>query len=238
MENENLFVELGLTKNEGKVYSELVRHGKLSASEVSSKSSVPYGKVYVVLQSLMDKGFVQTIPEKTKKFVSSDPESLLKVVEEKEKGLEKLKDEIRNLKKFYDKEEKNFLIIGEGDKGFWRVQDQMSRGKHHSYRIKLNSITTKESLAGLRRDLKNGIDIRELVRINKETIGNVRKLMKANPNVREFSNKGVALAFNDNEVLLGLVNKNTTILIRDEALSDVLSRMYLAAYEKAKKVKL
>ncbi len=45
MSEVNLFEELGLTKNEGKVYETLVKFGKMSSSEVSSKSEVPYGEV-------------------------------------------------------------------------------------------------------------------------------------------------------------------------------------------------
>ena len=49
MEDREIFSELGLSLNEGKAYSELIKHGKLSASEISSKSEVPYGKIYVIL---------------------------------------------------------------------------------------------------------------------------------------------------------------------------------------------
>lgn len=237
MDNEEIFGELGMTKNEGKVYSELVRHGKLSAADSSSKSGVPYGKIYVVLQSLIDKGLVQTIPEKTKKFSASDPESLVKLIDEKEKNLEKMKEKVKEMKQFYEKKDKDFLIIGEGEKGFWKVAEQMTKGKEYGYVVRFNTDLKSESLSRFRNDLKKGLDLRELVRINKETEKNVRKLSKANPNVRRFENKGVAMAINEKEVFMGLINKNTTLLIRDEALADCLSKMYLAAYEKAEKIK-
>ena len=237
MGDQEDFQEIGLTKNESKVYSELVRYGKLSAAGASSKSGVPYGKIYVVLQSLIDKGLVQTVPEKTKKFISSNPESLIKLINEKEKNLERMKKKVKELKQFYDEKEKDFLIIGEGEKGFWKVAEQMTKGKEHGYAIRFNTDLKPKALSNFKKDLKNGLDLKELVRFSKSTEKNVKRLMNINPNVREFPNKGIAFAVNEKEVLVGLINKNTTLLIRDEALADCLSRMYLAAYDKAKRIK-
>lgn len=237
MGDEGIFREIGMTKNEGKVYSELVRHGKLSASNIASKSEVPYGKIYVVLQSLIDKGLVQTVPEKTKKFVASDPKNIVKLIEEKEKNLEKMKKKVKEMKQFYENKEKDFLIIGEGKKGFWKVAEEMTKGEKFGYVVRFNTDIKQMKLSSLRKDLKKGLDLKELVRFNKNTEKNVKKLLKFNPYVRKFENKGIALAINEKEVFIGLINKNTTLLIRDKFLADVLSRMYLATYEKAPEIK-
>ena len=67
--DKNVFYELGLSQNEGKVYLTLVEFGKLSANDLSGKSGVPYGRIYDVLESLKNKGLVVVVPEKTKKFI-------------------------------------------------------------------------------------------------------------------------------------------------------------------------
>ena len=66
------YSELGLTNNEGKVYESLVKFGKLSAGEVTKHSGTSYSKIYNILDSLINKGLVTVIPEKTKKFFPSN----------------------------------------------------------------------------------------------------------------------------------------------------------------------
>jgi len=119
------FSELGLTKNEGKAYEALVKFGKLSASEVSKHSGVSYSRIYDVLDSLANKGLVEVVPEKTKKFVPTDPASLLKLVEEKEKALEKTRAKIKEMKRFYEVKEKNPVIMGVGRKAFYKIVEEM-----------------------------------------------------------------------------------------------------------------
>ncbi len=237
MEKE-LFKEIGLNLNEGKVYSELVKHGKLSASETSSKSGVPYGKIYVVLQGLVDKGLVQIIPEKTKKFIASSPENLVKLIDNKKKILEKAREKISELKQFYEKKDKDFLIIGEGDKGFWKIVDEMEEVEDYSYNIKWDSKIQPGSLEKSRKRLKKGIDSKDLVRYDRDTEKNVHKWLKVKKNIRKFPNEGVALSvLDDKEVMVGLIKKNTTILIRDKAFTKVMKRLFLGAYDVAKKIK-
>jgi len=65
--------ELGLTQNETKAYETLLHKGKSTAAELSKDSGVVYGRIYDVLASLESKGLIKIIPEKTKKFVPSDP---------------------------------------------------------------------------------------------------------------------------------------------------------------------
>ena len=40
----------------------------------------------------------------------------------------------------------------------------------------------------------------------------------------------------DQGVLIGLIKKNTTLLIRDEAFAKMMKRLFLAAYDKADKI--
>src|SRR3989338_10473406 len=94
--------ELGLTKNEAKVYQTIVKHGKSSAMILSKESEVPYSRIYDVLGSLEHKGLVKVIPEKGKKFIPGDPDVLKKLIVEKRKNLEELDKNVDELKKFYE----------------------------------------------------------------------------------------------------------------------------------------
>ena len=83
---ERIYKELGLTENEGRVYETLVEFGKLGAGDVSSKSGVSYSKIYDILGSLVRKGLVELIPERTKRFAPGNPEALIKLIEKKRVG--------------------------------------------------------------------------------------------------------------------------------------------------------
>ncbi len=237
MDEIEIFKELGLSKNEGKVYSELVKHGKLPAAEISSKAEVPYGKIYVVLQGLIDKGLVRVIPDKTKKFASASPDFLIKLVEEKEKLLEEVKNKARAMKQIYEEKEKDILIVGEGDKGFWKIADEMKEVEKYGYNIRWDSKIRPGAFERTRKKLKKGIEMKDLVRYDDETKSNVKKWLKVKPNIRQFPNEGAVIGvLDDREVLIGLIKKNTTLLIRDEAFAKIVKRLFLAAYDKADKI--
>ncbi|MDH5791745.1 MAG: TrmB family transcriptional regulator [Candidatus Bathyarchaeota archaeon] len=51
--------EIGLTEYECLAYIALVRYGELTASQVSEHTSIPYSKVYSVLDSLDRKGWIE-----------------------------------------------------------------------------------------------------------------------------------------------------------------------------------
>ena len=77
--------EIGLTQNEAKAYETLLRLGKTTAAYISKESGVPYGRIYDVLASLEAKGLVKVIPEKTRKYVPSDPQFLHEYIEKRKK---------------------------------------------------------------------------------------------------------------------------------------------------------
>lgn len=63
------------------------------------------------------------------------------------------------------------------------------------------------------------------------------KWLKIKPTIRKFSNEGVALSIlDDEEVMIGLIKKNTTLLIRDKSFCKVMKKLFLGAYDKAEKI--
>ena len=232
------FEELGLTANESKVYEVLVQFGKLGASELSAKSGVPYGRIYALLESLISKGFVETIPEKTKKFATTSPSSFLKIIDEKQKSLDAIKNKVIELEKFYQKREAPPVVLAEGVRGFTEIVRQMKESKKYSYTIKWNSDYKPEWIENTKNSIKRGIDLKTLVRYDTETKKNVDewdKIVKIKP--RAMDNEGFACSvIDDNEVLLGLIKSNITLLIRDKAFAKVMKKLFLAYYEKAEKI--
>ncbi|MBS3094241.1 TrmB family transcriptional regulator [Candidatus Pacearchaeota archaeon] len=192
MEKE-LSEELGLTKNESKVYEVLVKHEKLSSTEVSSKSGVPYGRIYHVLDSLVKKGLATIIPDKTKKFSSTNPVSLIKLIEEKEKLLMRAKEKAKEMELTYESREKNPVIVGFGRKAFYEIAREMMKAKKYSYAVKFTGEFNPEWAEEFKKG--SALDMKTLIRENDETKGNIsdwikyyKKIGKKNP-LRVMENK-------------------------------------------------
>ncbi len=64
---------LGLSSYEARVYVSLVRNGALTASEVSSKSRIPFSRVYDVLATLEHGGWITVEQGRPKRYVPKSP---------------------------------------------------------------------------------------------------------------------------------------------------------------------
>ncbi len=64
---------LGLNSYEARVYVGLVRHGALTASEVSSVSRIPFSRVYDVLAALERGGWISVEQGRPKRYVPKSP---------------------------------------------------------------------------------------------------------------------------------------------------------------------
>ena len=229
--------ELGLSGNEAKVYESLIQFGKLSASEVSGKSGVSYSRIYDVLDSLTNKGLVEVVPEKTKKFVAGSPDAFLELVNRKERILEKAKEKVKEMKRFYDVKEKNPVIVNVGRSGFYKTVKELSEPKKYEYIIKWVSEYRPEWERKTRENMKKGVDLKVLARYDSETEKNVKRQMKVNKNYRKFDNEGVAFSVaDDKEVMLSLIKSNVTLLIKDKAFAKIMKKMFLETYGAAEKI--
>jgi sugar-specific transcriptional regulator TrmB len=65
--------ELGLTGYESSVYLSLVRGGVLTASEVSERAGIPFSKVYEVLNSLEQKGWIDVERGRPARYFAKSP---------------------------------------------------------------------------------------------------------------------------------------------------------------------
>lgn len=93
--NEQLLEEIGLTKGEIKVYLTLLKLGETTTGKVIEEAQISSGKIYEILDKLMKKGLASfIIKDKTKYFTSSSPNRILDYLHEKEKDLDKKKEEI------------------------------------------------------------------------------------------------------------------------------------------------
>jgi len=78
MDIENSLSELELTQYEIKAYMVLLKYDCTNANTIYKEAKIPFGKVYDVLKSLSNKGFVEILNTRPKKFKAIRPEKALK----------------------------------------------------------------------------------------------------------------------------------------------------------------
>lgn len=227
---------LGLTDNEQKAFRALVKHGKSSASTISRESKVSYGKIYEVLASLERKGLLQVIPEKTKMFIPSSPEILENVLEEKQKEFDKMKKEIHELKQQYIKPELP-VTLAEGKGNFYKLMRESPKPKTFQYSIKYTSEVNPRFVQSHKEYLKKGITVKVLTRKDVETEKNIKKWFNIHQNIKEIDNEGVAISMVDKEIVIGLINSNTTLAIRDKAFINLMKNLFETKYKHSKVIK-
>lgn len=98
MELENILQKIGFTPKEAKVYLACLQLGKDTAFNIAKKAEIKRSTCYVILESLVEKGFVNTL--KTKKalfFIPQEPAKLLASFKDKELTLKEALPELLGL---------------------------------------------------------------------------------------------------------------------------------------------
>ncbi len=121
--------EIGLTKNEAKVYKTLLRGGSLLAGEITSRSGVHRRNVYDAIERLLEKGLVSfTLSNNKKLFEATSPHRLLAIIEErrrelkeKELAIKRILPELEKIRSspHYEKQEVKYFKGIEGLKSIY-----------------------------------------------------------------------------------------------------------------------
>lgn len=72
--------DLGLTGYEIRVYISLLETGAMTASSISKQSGVPYSKIYEVLNSLEEKGWLESDSSRPQQFFPRSPSTALEAM--------------------------------------------------------------------------------------------------------------------------------------------------------------
>lgn len=75
--------QLGLTGYEIRVYVSLLEAGAMTASDISKKSGVPYSKIYEVLNTLEEKGWLESDSSRPQQFFPKSPSTALEFTKSK-----------------------------------------------------------------------------------------------------------------------------------------------------------
>lgn len=120
--------EVGLTKNEARVYLALLKKGQLRAGEISRETQINRSSVYEALEHLIKKGLVSyVVVSKRKVFKAVNPKRLLEWLKEKEENLTKIMPILEKLHETSKTE--THLTLYEGYKGVQSIFQDIIRKK-------------------------------------------------------------------------------------------------------------
>jgi len=118
----DLLQNLGLAKNEAKIYETLLAEGESSVGHIAAKSKVHRRNVYDSLRRLIEKGLVfEIIQSHENRYQAVDPGKLMELVREKELALAKVMPELEKLYQSTPQMETVYVYRGpEGWKNYLR----------------------------------------------------------------------------------------------------------------------
>jgi sugar-specific transcriptional regulator TrmB len=231
---ESDFKILGLNSYEIKVFLALIKKGKQKASDLSKESSVPNGKIYETLHILEEKGLIQVIPESIKLYVARPLTHLKELVQEKIKELNSFTKDIDEFKEVHDQQINGEVVLVRGKNNFHRIIKDIPSSKTFSYGIKWSAnITDFNIQKSMKKAKDRKINSRVLYGYDtpKE---NIEKLSKINPDHKFIDTQGIALAINDDSVMISDVSLNSTVLFKSENFSKVMKQLFEGYWENKK----
>ncbi len=207
--------------------------GKSKVAKISSESGVPYSRIYDVMESLIGKGIVKMIPEKTKAYIATNPEELLKLLRKKQEILKGAEEEIRSLKKFYDVTIKEPVILSYGKRNFYRLEKEMKKAKNYEYTLRYAAEVKPVWVREEKKAIKSGVDMKNLTRYDRETEKDVKRLIEfLGQRWKAIENLGIALSIRDDEqIIIALIKSNVTMLIRDKPFAKLMKTLFMAYWE-------
>lgn len=117
---QDILQELGLSKNEAKIYETLLREGESSVGAIAEKSHIHRRNVYDSLSRLVEKGLVFEVLERAENhYQAVDPGKLSELIQEKGQKLEKIMPDLLQLYESKPYHEELFMYRGtEGWKNY------------------------------------------------------------------------------------------------------------------------
>ena len=127
--NITLLEELGLTKNEAKVYVALLDLGTTKAGLLTRKTGIHRRNVYDTIEMLIQKGLVSYIKENNvKNYSAVEPKRLLEILKEREQNISSILPELQA--KFNFTQTKKETVFYRGKQAVKSIfDDQIKDGK-------------------------------------------------------------------------------------------------------------
>lgn len=162
----------GLSDKEIKIYLDVIKAGPIKANEIAKRLGIERTVTYNTLTKLVDKGLITYFIKKgTKLFNATDPENLLRPLQEKEKILQEIIPQIRSIQKIKPMPLK--IELYEGKEGIKTVFLRLLKNKKKEFiliggRGKIYDILKYEIPQFEREAIKQKVQVRALLNYPKQ----------------------------------------------------------------------
>lgn len=247
MEKE-ILRKIGLTEGEIRVYEALVKLGRSSTGPIMDKSGISSSKVYLILEKLVQKGFVSFVVENNVKYFQvTNPNNILDYVEKQQKELDKIKEDskpfIESLTKLLGSHEEENAQIYKGFAGlrvaFQNLLNELDKNDEFLFFSQSEEELTNKNVALFfknlhQKRLDKGISTRGIADINLKKIFNKRFVNQKDFKAR-FSTLTLptAISIGKNRILLNIWGDNPICF---EIISTRIAKKYHEFFNKIWKI--
>jgi len=241
--------KFGLNKYESCVYLTLIKIGLSTSTKISRDSSVPYGRIYTVLQSLEKKGFIKIFEGRPKRFMAVEPRIIFdKILSTKRSELEKSKEEIKKIINKLEAASKvkiesplEAIKIIEGKKNYLNLSVKLHEEAKEEWRTIHRLPLYEPHLKAYKKAIERGIKIRILTCLTEENMKNLDVWKKTGAEIRHLDNISAHFTVIDNnKVVIRLsdeyIGGYVSLFIQSPALAKTLVDHFDDLWKSAKKV--
>ncbi|MCX6821939.1 MAG: hypothetical protein NTW30_04135 [Candidatus Aenigmarchaeota archaeon] len=239
----------GLNKYESETYLTLLRIGLSTSPQISLKSGVPYGRIYTILFSLEEKGFVKVFEGKPKRFMTIEPRVILnRIIDEKMKEMIQFKEKTSKIiqvlekikKREFEKPLEKIQII-EGKKNYLNLSVKLHEEAKEEWRTIHRLPLYEPHLKAYKKAIERGIKIRILTCLTEENMNNLDVWKKTGAEIRHLDNISAHFTVIDNnKVVIRLsdeyIGGYVSLFIQSPALAKTLADHFDDLWKNAKKV--
>jgi len=248
MSVEGNLEELGLGRQEAKIYVSTLKLGISKASQIAQKSGIKRGGAYYILKLLKEKGFISEVIKSGVQYYSAvSPERILDIIEEEKERKKEIMGEIINDLKDIQKSaiERPTIEIYEGYEGFKTIFSKLVEKPKQQFRCYL-SPSILEYLPHFHEQFRKkrsrkGIKIKIITEKTKK-LSEIKKLDKEELRETRFNDEILKntdilhYILNDAVVIIRANKKEQiAIYIKDENLAQLHKNIFEREWKKSKK---
>ncbi len=237
----------GLTEYETKCYVTLLKIGISTSGGICRNSRIPYGRIYDVLFSLSEKGFIKIFEGRPKRFIAIEPRMVFnKIIDEKKKELEEnekqIKDVINKLEtvsKVKIESPLEAIKIIEGRKNYLNFSVKLHEKAKKEWRAIHRLPVYKPHIDAYRKMIKKGVETKVITQITKDNLNRTKIWKEIGIKLRYVDKIDVRFTVIDKEeIVLRLSDPEIkgwiAIWVRSPSLANTLANYFDKMWEKAK----
>ncbi|MBI5392418.1 hypothetical protein HZA96_00990 [Candidatus Woesearchaeota archaeon] len=245
---ENLLRQLHLTKYEIKAYAALLKANTITAYGLGNLSKVPSGRIYDVVELLISKGLIATLPGTPRLIKAINPKIALKaLLNQKEREWKHNFSQLNIIiNKLEQKEEQEEVSLAKGEDVYYQnIVDIYSKTKKELFIIAGTLTPHKKSvdlITPTKLIIKKKVDNKMIIPIDENNKERAKKLLRLGVQVRDYQlKKNLRLHIADDKyamiTIIGKSEKDRSIIkINQKESVETLREMFLSLWGRSKKV--